>query len=102
MIQVNQKGVLEGTICSKAKLDGSIRAKASLRGEIVVPQVTNAGWSLFEGEYSVTPETYEQVIPTAFKRMKDDLTVFAIPYYETTNETGGNTVYIGMEVEIHG
>lgn len=97
-----QKGVLVGEITPKASLEGSVAAKASLRGEIVVPQGTNAGWSLFEGEYSVTPETYEQVIPTAFKRMKDDLTVFAIPYYETTNETGGNTVYIGMEVEIHG
>jgi hypothetical protein len=50
---------------------------------------------LYEGDYEVTPNTEEQTLPTSDKRMEDDVTVHAIPYYETTNESGGYTVIIG-------
>ena len=48
----------------------------------------------YEESYEVTPTTGEQVLPTRQKTMADDLTVHAIPYVETTNESGGWTVSI--------
>lgn len=55
----------------------------------------------YEGDYILTPKIEEQKFPTAEKYMLDDVTVKAIPYYETDNQLG-TTVYIGNEVEIYG
>lgn len=57
---------------------------------------------LYTGAYQVTPKTGAQVLPTAQKLMTGDMTVKAIPYYETSNLSDGETVYIGTEVEIYG
>lgn len=56
----------------------------------------------YMGAYEVTPKVEAQVLPTAKKLMADDVTVKAIPYYETSNLSDGETVYIGTEVEIYG
>lgn len=56
----------------------------------------------YKGAYEVTPQVGEQILPTAQKLMADDVTVKAIPYYETSNLSDGETVYIGTEVEIYG
>lgn len=97
-----QSGTLSGSISACASLNGIVSAREALAGTISLPAIIDYGGEVYEGEYIITPETASQRLPTAHKRMQDDLTVLAIPYYETTNETGGNTVYIGMEVEIYG
>ncbi|MBO7701993.1 MAG: hypothetical protein J6S36_03680 [Eggerthellaceae bacterium] len=48
----------------------------------------------YAGPYEITPTTYEQVLTTRSKRMTDDVTVFEIPYHQTTNQAGGYTVSI--------
>lgn len=54
----------------------------------------------YQGEYIVMPSlTEETVLRTNGLLMTDDVTVKEIPYYETTNQSGGTTVYIAMEVE---
>jgi hypothetical protein len=98
-----QSGTITGVISAQKSLRGNIEACGTLSGALALPIIVdNSGGAVYEGEYTITPETSAQTLPTAHKRMQDDLTVLAIPYYETTNETGGNTVYIGMEVEING
>lgn len=53
---------------------------------------------LYTGEYNVVPKaTEEQRLPCAGKKMKKDITVQRVPYYETSNDTG-ITVYIASEV----
>lgn len=53
--------------------------------------------SPYEGEYEVTPKTYdEQVLPTKNKRMINNLTVKKIPQYEVSNDSG-YTLIIGDE-----
>lgn len=47
----------------------------------------------FEGPYEVTPAVYEQSLPTARKLMREDVTVFEIPYAEVSN-IHGTTVTI--------
>jgi hypothetical protein len=53
---------------------------------------------LYDGATEVTPMVNSQVLPTAQKITKEDLTVKAIPYYDVSNSAGGNTIFIGNEV----
>lgn len=48
----------------------------------------------YTGPYEVTPTVEGEVLPTAQKLMKEDLTIKAIPVYVVSNTAGGNTVYI--------
>ena len=53
------------------------------------------GGDPYEGEYTVVPKTTDQILETEGKTMEDDVTVTAIPYYQTSNPQGGYTVIIG-------
>ena len=76
----------------------------------VNPQTVNLGFGTpvardyverepYTGDYTVTPQAHEDVIlETNGKRMTDDVTVFRVPYFETSN-IYGNTVYIASEVD---
>lgn len=56
----------------------------------------------YVGEYTITPSIHSQTLPTAQKYMTSDVTVKEIPYFETSNDYNGETVYIGSEVELYG
>ena len=56
------------------------------------------GGSPYEGSYLVTPKIEAQVLPTAKKYLENDVTIKEIPFFEVSNTSGGNTVYIGNEV----
>lgn len=49
----------------------------------------------YTGEYVVTPSTEEQTLNTKNRMMSKDVLIEEIPYYETTNQSGGYTVIIG-------
>lgn len=52
---------------------------------------------LYDGAYEVTPKALiDQTLETAQKLMERDVTVFKVPYYQTSNEHG-DTVYIASE-----
>lgn len=48
----------------------------------------------YDGAYEVTPTAAEQTMPTSNMVMRRDVTVHAVPYFETSNESGGMTVSI--------
>lgn len=50
---------------------------------------------LYAGPYEATPQADAIVLDTDDKILARDITVNPIPYYETTNESGGYTVIIG-------
>ncbi len=51
---------------------------------------------VYDGEYTVTPEAnVTQVLYTGGKLMAENVIVQEIPKWETSNEAGGKTVYIG-------
>lgn len=52
----------------------------------------------YTGPYTVTPKVEAQTLETARKLMTDDVNIKAIPFFETSNNAGGETVYIAMEV----
>lgn len=49
----------------------------------------------YEGEYTVVPTFSEQVLETAGKSMRNDVTVEEIPVHRVSNPAGGVTVSIG-------
>lgn len=51
----------------------------------------------YMGAYSVVPRIGEQTLNTKDKSMTKDVTVFAIPYEEVSNLSGGYTATIGLE-----
>lgn len=52
----------------------------------------------YEGEYTVTPKTYEQVVlQTANKLLSQNVNVLKIPQYEVSNAAGGLTLIMGDE-----
>lgn len=84
------------------------------RGGVVLPAVTESdngkiltvvdgAWAagelpLYNGEYSVTPAVTGQTLETAQTYLDADITIKKIPYAETSNNSGGTTVFIGNEV----
>jgi len=60
---------------------------------IVVNRITG---DVYDGSYLVTPLAKDEVVLKTYgKVMRDDVTVKKVPYFETSNESGGYTVYIG-------
>lgn len=55
------------------------------------------GYPDYEGDYEVTPATQDIALPTRERTLRQDLTVLAIPYFTTTNLSGGYTAIIGGE-----
>jgi hypothetical protein len=91
-----QYGKLRGNIRSLLTLSGNICSKGSLNGVISKPQYVNH--EKYQGDYEVTPKVEAQTLPTKDKVLIDDMTIKAIPFYNVSNTSGGNTVYIGSEV----
>lgn len=71
--------------------------KISVKQDIVTVPV-HEDVTEYEGAYDVTPKVEEQVLPTAKKFLSKDVTIKEIPYFEVSNTSGGDTVYIGNEV----
>lgn len=66
---------------------------------VVVSTDTPSGdYPFYYGSYVVTPTVDKQTLETAMKIMKEDVTVNSVPCYNVSNSSGGNTVYIAMEV----
>lgn len=113
-------GRLKGIVSTRHQIKGVInvrhpklqpkRIKPELTEQTVYPDIGYDGFSevIVEaggeiipdydgGAYDITPKPYEsQTFETKGKRMMDDVTVRAIPYYETSN-VSGITIYIGGE-----
>ena len=61
--------------------------------ETISPVVTAEPYA---GPYDVVPKTEGQTLETADKLMVQDVTVQAIPFYKTSNQSGGYTATIAM------
>ena len=63
---------------------------------LVKESISSGDIPYYEGPYEVTPHTKNEIVlETANKQMAKDVTVFKIPYFETSNIKDGYTVYIG-------
>ena len=52
----------------------------------------------YNGDYEVTPKIVAQSLPTAETYLEQDVHIKSIPFFEVSNTSGGNTIFIGNEV----
>lgn len=78
-------------ITQSGNLIGSVSSQGTLKGKLSMP----TGYEDYSGKYEVTPKAEPQTMQTNDKHMTDDVTIKAIPYYEVSNNAGGNTLNIG-------
>ena len=93
---VRSKTSLNATISSKGLLNGSVNSSTIL-GNISLGtiEIVRRDFPNYTGEYEATPTVEEQILPTKNKSMIDDFIVHEIPYFETSNPSGGYTAIIG-------
>lgn len=91
-MSISAVGQLKGTIVGTNTLVGKVTNAEFLKGNIFIPLSVKS--ATYDGDYEIIPKVNAQTIETKNKKMKENLTVLAIPYYETSNPTG-KTVYIG-------
>lgn len=53
------------------------------------------GVDVYDGEYTLTPETTDQVLLTKEKLLKENVTIKEVPKQIVDNPAGGQTVTIG-------
>jgi hypothetical protein len=88
---------IKGNATSRKNIFGDASTGLSVSGQVALGEA--ARLPRYEGTYSVTPSAHEaQTLNTAKKYLEEDVNVKKIPYSETSNTSGGNTVYIGNEV----
>lgn len=75
------------------KIHATIRSP-TIQADVYRATYTQETVPEYAGNYEVTPKTTEQILETKDKKMKDDVSVLAIPYFEVGN-TDGITVIIG-------
>jgi hypothetical protein len=90
-------GELHGTLTSAGLLHGTLVGDHhKIQGTLTIPSVVGA--ETYAGPYEVTPKAWEaQTLATKDKLMAEDVTVFKVPYYETSNLYDGLTVFIAED-----
>lgn len=93
--KLQTEGSLAGAVGGRSSIEGNVETMGFLVGDVGFPSCAYP--RSYEGDYEVTPKVYAQMLDTDRKYMREDVTVKAIPYYETSNESG-TTVYIADEL----
>ena len=99
-----REGELKGLVIHKAGLFGRLESAKELRGQIGCG-IKKVNERLPEEEYTGSYEAVsrpfkDSYLATKDKRLKDNIHVKEIPYYETSNLSDGVTVYIVSDVEV--
>lgn len=84
---------LIGSLSVYDSLTGFLTPEVSLYGELSIPD--EAEMEYYDGSYSVIPSQESQTLDTSDLAMRDDVVIEAIPFYLTTNLSGGYTAIIG-------
>lgn len=87
---------VSGSLSGASRVSGTLSGGGTLTGALSVPETVSGAY--YDGDYEVTPRAHEAVtLATEGKTMRDDVTVFQVPYYVTSN-VSGQTAYIASEV----
>lgn len=93
-VNQNSEKHLSGTLRNQATLNADLSSKGELSGSIM--NYISSDIAAYKGPYQVVPELDNDItLETKDKKMNDNVTVGKIPLYETSNISGGKTVYIG-------
>lgn len=90
--------IIKGKVSNQINLVGTLTEISPLTGTINASSIND--FDQYRGPYEVVPGTNApQILSTKNKTLLNNITVTAIPFYETSNQSNGITVYIGKEVE---
>lgn len=90
--------VIGGEISLLNAVDGETSLLNVMDGECgTITKIESDPHETYSGDYLITPKTTSQTFDTANKIMQEDITVVAIPYFETSNQEG-TTVYIANTI----
>lgn len=90
----NLNGVISGTLATIQTVTGIVSEMDTVSGGITVGG--RGDYPEYDGAYEITPlPGTDQILATAGRVLTENVNVLEIPYYETTNESGGYTVSIG-------
>jgi hypothetical protein len=94
----------DGEFAHKASLFGHLEKTKDIRGYIGcgIKRVNDRlPEEEYKGSYEAVSRPFkDSYLETKNKRLKDNIHVKEIPYYETSNLSDGVTVYIGSDVEV--
>ena len=79
------------------KIHATIRSP-TIQADVYRATYTQETVPEYSGAYEVIPKTEAQTLQTKDKKMIDDVSVHAIPYYEVGNDADGTTVIIGDDL----
>lgn len=103
--------VLDGDMSLDVCLDGNMSMSVSFDGDMsldltpmsgefgVFSIIQTSDYPFYDGVTDVDPTFDQQILDTSNKTLKDDIEVHPIAVSKTTNVSGGNTVYIGGEIQ---
>ena len=82
------------------EITGELSPIQIINGIITYGNGTGETVPVYDEQYTVTPKAFEDIVlHTKNKKMINDVTVKEIPYFETSNLSGGLTVYIAGQIE---
>lgn len=91
--EINHGGDMEPVVYR----DGVLEGTGNFSGELGI-FYTDSIADAYQGETTVIPKaSADTVLPTKDTLVKEDITVKQIPFYATSNEAGGSTIYIAKE-----
>ena len=89
--------MLNGDMENLQYRDGVLSGSGSFQGELGVFLTEGAG-ETYQGDTTVIPKARVDIIlPTRDTVVREDITVKQVPFFATSNEAGGNTIYIAKE-----
>ena len=89
--------LLSGDMAVLQYRDGELKSSGSFDGELGVI-VTERMPDEYQGEITIIPRARtDTVLPTKDTVVREDITVKQVPFYATSNEAGGSTIYIAKE-----
>lgn len=90
---VVQMDVLENSNVYELAVDKTVNEFTLTLDTAVIAEITDV--DKYEGDYIITPLAYEsQILETKQKLCTENIVVKEVPKWETSNQSGGYTVYI--------
>lgn len=87
---------VSATLSAQRGVSASLAAVGSIRA-VVEKGRAGDGAPIYDGVYDVTPRLSPQTLDTQGKLMREDVEVYGIPTYRTSNVGGGYTVVIAQD-----
>lgn len=93
-------GKINGNLDINKTISGNLDIDKTINGNVMQGIGKGEVIPIYEGNYNILPLAFQEtILQTKNKKLINNIIIREIPYYETSNPSGGNTVYIAGQVE---